>query len=431
MLRVPLLVSLISIVGVHEGHAGGAFDVVAYRVVIRPDILSHSIDGQTQIVVERRGPGDGEVSFGLNGLVVSEVLVDTKPQPIRIHDDRLDVAIPGELGADPVTLAVTYHGQPSQGLVFGPDYVRSTWGSNHWMICDERPGQRARFEIELIVPRDYEVVASGEPVAKRFESPSLTRHVWRQARPYPSYLFGFAAGRLTKASGAARKTRLEYFGIEDGPEALRRKFRDTARMLEFFEDRSGVSFPNPTYSQVLVPGSEAQEASSFSLIGKEFLDPILENPQEDWVIAHELAHQWWGNLLTCATWKDFWLNEGVTTFMVAAYKEKRWGKAAYAREMELSRKRYQKAIDAGFEVPLTFDGKYPSLGIKRSIVYSKGALFLDALRKEIGEKAFWSGLRAYTRACAGRSVESREFQDAMEKSAQRSLAAIFEKWVYG
>ena len=232
------------------------------------------------------------------------------------------------------------------------------------------------------------MVASGEPVAKRPESPSLARHVWRQDRPYPSYLFGFAAARFMKATGTARRTKLHYSGIEDGPAALRRKFRDTGRMLAFFEDRSGL-------------------------------------------IAHEVAHQWWGNLLTCATWKDFWLNEGVTTFMVAAYKEERWGKAAYPREMELWRARHQKAIDAGFDLPLTFDGEYPSLGIKRAVVYSKGALFLDALREEIGENAFRSGLRSYTRACTGRSVESRDFQDAMERSAKRSLTGMFERWVYG
>ena len=119
--------------------------------------------------------------------------------------------------------------------------------------------------------------------------------------------------------------------------------------------------------------------------------------------------------------------------MVAAYKEKRWGRAAYAREMDLARERYQRAVDAGFDVPLTFEGSYPTLGIKRAIVYSKGALFMDALRREIGEKAFWSGLRAYTRAGvrAAGSVESCDFQEAMEASAGRSLAGLFETWVYG
>jgi len=427
---LPLLACLLSSAAAAEADAP-ALRISAYRVSIRPDVESQSIEGETTVLVEGSGPGAGEMSFAVNGLVVTALRVGASPQPIRIEAGRLKIAIAGEPHAGPLTLTIRYHGRPSQGLVFGKDFVRSTWGSDHWMICDDSPGARARFEIEIVVPRDYRVVASGEPVRTWREPSHLSHHLWRQDRPYPSYLFGFAAGRFAKTSDTAGQTRLDYFGIEDGPDALRRKFRDTARMLAFFEDRAGVPFPNETYSQVLVPGSEAQEASSFSLIGKAELDPIVEDPHEDWVVAHELAHQWWGNLLTCATWKDFWLNEGITTFMVAAYKESRWGEAAYAHEMDLLRARHRKAVDTGFDVPLTFDGPYPSLAVKRAIVYSKGALFLDALRREIGEVAFWSGLRSYTRASAGRSVESRDFQVAMETSAKLSLTAIFETWVYG
>jgi aminopeptidase N len=82
------------------------------------------------------------------------------------------------------------------------------------------------------------------------------------------------------------------------------------------------------------------------------IEPILNNAQEDWVVAHELAHQWWRNLVTCADWSQFWLNEGVVVFMTAAWKEHKHGRAAYDREMELARRRLQFAKDAGFDKPL-------------------------------------------------------------------------------
>ena len=184
-----------------------------------------------------------------------------------------------------------------------------------------------------------------------------------------------------------------------------------------------------TYTQILVPNDEAQEKSAFAIIGNKLLDPILTDPQEDWIFVHELAHQWWGNLLTCKSWQHFWLNEGITVFMTAAYKEQRWGKEAYQREIDILKKRHQRAIDAGFDVPLTFNGEYPSLGIKRAIIYSKGALFMDALRTAMGEKRFWRGLKKYTQKYAYRSVETSDFQTVMEKANGKSLKSIFKNWV--
>jgi len=156
----------------------------------------------------------------------------------------------------------------------------------------------------------------------------------------------------------------------------------------------------------------------------------LRDPQEDWAIAHELAHQWWGNLVTCRDWTHFWLNEGLTSFMVAAWKEHRWGRAAYERELQVFARRRETAVKAGLDVPLTYPGPWPSLSVRRAITYSKAALFLDRLRSAMGEDAFWAGLRAYTRAHAGDIVESRNFQEAMEKAAGRGLGALFEEWVY-
>jgi aminopeptidase N len=184
------------------------------------------------------------------------------------------------------------------------------------------------------------------------------------------------------------------------------------------------------YTQVLVPGSEAQEASTLSFIGRDQLDPILDNPHEDWVIAHELAHQWWGNLITCKSWEHFWLNEGLAVFMTAAYKEVRWGRADYERELKLARNRRDNAVQARFDVPLAYDGVYPSLSIKRAITYSKAMLFLDALRAAMGEDAFWSGLAVYTRRHAGGVVESRDFERAMTEATDRNLAPLFDEWVY-
>jgi len=95
-------------------------------------------------------------------------------------------------------------------------------------------------------------------------------------------------------------------------------------MLDFFVEKAGRPLPRAFYRQVVVDGDAAQEMSSFSVLGRDQLDARLTDPTEDWLIAHEMAHQFWGNLVTCGDWSHFWLDEGLTVFMVAAYKERRW-----------------------------------------------------------------------------------------------------------
>jgi aminopeptidase N len=300
------------------------------------------------------------------------------------------------------------------------------------MICpQDRPGDKAAFTLALDLPPNMTSLGPGL-MTRQLTPNGLERHVWREDRPYSPFLFGFAAGRFTSAFLPAQGPVLAVLGAPGTGDAaqIERMFATTDEMLQFFQDKAGVPFPHSRYTQLLVKGQAAQEASHFSIIGTEIIEPILKDPQEDWVIAHELAHQWWGNLVTCADWSEFWLNEGVVVFMTAAWKEHKHGRAAYDREMELARKRLQFAKDSGFDKPLAWKGQYPDLRTRRAVQYSKGALFLDALRTEIGDAAFWSGLKLYTRRHAGSTVTSQDFQRAMEAAAQRDLAVIFHGWVY-
>jgi aminopeptidase N len=314
--------------------------------------------------------------------------------------------------------------------VFGEGTAYSNYFTCDWMVCDiDRPGDKATLRLDLILPAGKTSIASGIQAGRTSAGPGLERHRWIQDRPYSAYLFGFAAGFDRRIATRHEGVELVAAGaLSAGDMALR--LSDSDRMLDFFREKAGLPFPHRSYVQVVVPGGEAQEKSSFSLLGRSILDRRLEDPKEDWLIAHELAHQYWGNLVTCESWTDFWLNEGITTFMVAAWKEHRWGREAYDREMELSRARLARVRDTGLDVPLTYGGEYPSLGAKRAITYSKGALFMDALRRELGEKAFWTGLKRFTREFAGKSATSRDFQRAYQESSGRDLSALFEEWVF-
>ncbi len=405
-----------------------AFRIERYQVEIAPDLSTRTITGSTTFQLTLPAGSRAELRFPLEALTVDAVTAGGAAIAFTHEGGVLAFS----LSAGPARRAVTvrYHGVPARGLVWGARSVHTAFFSCGWMVCDQdRPGDRAPLALDVVAPRGLDVVASGREVSARALPDGRVRHAWRQDRPYPTYLFAFAVGAFTRVSLSSRSPGLDAVGQGVAPEQLARLFADTERMRAFFEEKAGVPLP-ARYTQVLVDGEEAQEASSLSFVGRSYLDPILEDPHEDWVVAHELAHQWWGNLVTCASWRHFWLNEGLTTFLVAAYKERRWGRADYDRELALARSRHQKAIDAGFDVPLAFAGAYPSLGMKRAIAYAKGALFLDALRRRLGERAFWAGIRRYTRAFAGRAVESPDLQRAMEAASGTDLSEPFATWVY-
>ncbi len=388
-----------------------------YALQLEPDIASRSLRGELRVTL-RPDDGDAQLRLALNGLHIDALAADGTTIAFTQDDDRLEARLPPHARE----LQLRYHGQPRRGLVFGAQHVYSAFDTCHWMPCIGDLLDAATLDLTLRLPAGFDSLSIGDRA-------DPAAHRWRQATPTALYLFGFAAGRFQSALEPG-EPRLRYLGVQDDPATLRRLFAPSKAMLAFFESRAGVPLPVPQYSQLLVPGGAAQEVASYSVIGHEMLDPIVQQPDEDWVIAHELAHQWWGNAITCASWSEFWLNEGLTVFMTAAWKQQRWGEAAYQRELTLARQRHQRAIDAGFDKPLAWAGDYPSLALSRAVRYSKGMLFMHALRQELGEAAFWDGLQRYTRAHVGRRVMSADLQRAMESAAGRSLAALFGRWVY-
>lgn len=209
------------------------------------------------------------------------------------------------------------------------------------------------------------------------------------------------------------------------------QFSTSLSRYTFLSAKAGMPLPVADYSQLLVEGDEAQEAATYSVLGSDALPRQPDDPSQDWAIVHELTHQWWGNLITCETLKDFWLNEGITTFMTAAWKQHRYGRAAYEAELNEARSRFEKARAMGFDKPLAWNGTYPTLGVRRAIQYSKGALFMAQLRVTLGDAAFWSGLRRYTRDHAGGTVTSIDLKRAMEEASGRDLRPLFAEWVFG
>lgn len=407
---------------------GEGFDVLGYALELTPDIANKSLTGRETIELRTTAEGVKRLSFSPNALTIESASLDGVAVTVSSGGETLDFDLPAPLvRGRTVRLKLAYHGAPARGLVATPTSLYTSYFACDWMVCLQNQfGDKARFALKLRVPGGMETLSIGDRTARRREADGTEVHTWQAPRPYSPYLFGFAVGRFTRAGS----DRLSYLSdVADAPE-LTRRFAETDKIVAFLSDKAGLPLPVKRYTQLLVEGEEAQEAATYSVLGRDALPTKANDPDEDWAIVHELAHQWWGNLVTCDTLRDFWLNEGITTFMTAAWKEHRYGRAAYEAELELARGKMARARAEGYDKPLAWSGKYPSLGVRRAVQYSKGALFMDELRRTLGDRAFWAGLRGYTRAHAGGTVTSIDFQRAMEKASGRSLGALFARWVY-
>ena len=223
---------------------------------------------------------------------------------------------------------------------------------------------------------------------------------------------------------------MRYLAEGFAPAELRRIFRDTLDMLAFYSDRAGVPYPDEVYTQALTVQGIGQEMSGFSVMPDAYGRAVLKEENATGLGAHELAHQWWGNQVTCRDWTHFWLNEGFATFMAAAYDEERFGREAYLRDIERARVRYEAVREAGGGRSLVFpEWNHPTAN-DRTIVYQKGAYVLHLLREQIGDDAFWAGIRRYTAAHAGGSVTTDDFKRSMEESSGLNFGAFFDTWVY-
>ncbi len=420
-----VVILLASFVG--HGSARMDADVLHYSATLEPDIAANSGKGSVLIRVSTMSTS---VEFDCGDLTVDAVKEAEAPLQFSVDNHRLRVSLPS--GKRVREIEITFHGTPRRGIRFFPDrqQVYTIFSTSQWMVCVDDPVDKATLTFKLILPANLTPIANGELTSQR-ELPNNKRvSEWRQKMAIPTYIFGFAAGPFQVVKEKHRNVELQYLATNYSESEVRRIFRDTPGMLEFFEDRAGVKYADRTYTQVLAAGGVEQEMSSFTALKEAYGKELLANEQDVWLEAHEFAHQWWGNMVTCRDWNHFWLNEGIATFMAAAYMEHRFGRAAYLREIDTYRANYEKVRAAGKDKSLVFPDWLRPTSEDRTLVYDKGAYVLHLLREEMGDRNFWNGLKLFTRRHFGKSVVTSDFVAAMEEANGKSLKDFFAKWVY-
>ncbi|PNS08673.1 M1 family metallopeptidase [Solilutibacter silvestris] len=415
------------------GTASVPFDVRHYQLLLQPELATRSVRGEERIDLDLLANGR-EIAFDAGALQVDEIRLRGRALQFRREDKRLIV----DLGVEqPVqrrlSLQIRYHGMPKFGLEFHPEAgeIYTIFSTSQWMVAVDAPSQRATLDLSVVLPNSWRAVGTGDAVLIHHLDRDHDVRRWRLTTPMPSYVYGFVAGDLERAALPENGVALDLLADAAHAQRARTVFAATADVLSFFAEKAGVPYPHRRYSQAVVVDTIGQELAGLSLLSDAYVDDAANGKRTVGLIAHETAHQWWGNAVTCRDWNEFWLNEGMATFMTAAYLQHHDGEAAYVEAVNGWRERIDALRAKGADKPLVFpDWNKPS-GDDRAVVYQKGAYFLHVLRGELGEKAFWQAIRDYTRAHMNASVQTRDLQQAMELASGRDLSALFNEWAYG
>ena len=431
-----LLLALVTLwmgVSCYAATAGEAsFDVLHYNIKLEPDIPNKTLTGNVSIRLMSNIDNLTSVEFECGDLSIDVVKQKEVTRPFTVKDHRLKVNVPPMKARDVIEVQIAYHGSPKRGIRFFPDnsQVYTIFSTSQWTVCVDAPDDKATLDFTLIVPSSLTPIANGRLVSKRSVDGSKTATTWEQKFAIPTYIFGFAIGPYRTITEKKNAVEFQYLVTSFTDDEARRIFRDTPDMLEFYESRAGVRYADKTYTQVLASGGVEQEMSSFTALNERYGKGVLANKQDLWLGAHEFAHQWWGNMVTCRDWNHFWLNEGIATFMAAAYMEHRFGRVAYMREIDSYRESYEKVRAAGKDKSLVFPDWLHPTSEDRSLVYDKGAYVMHLLREEMGDAAFWKGLKIFTKRYFGKSVVTADFENAMQEATEKSLKDFFAKWIY-
>lgn len=361
-----------------------------------------------------------------------------------VNDGKhLDIALPQELArGERLTVTVEYTcTDPERGLFFfgptkrQPDVPYQVWSqgetidNRHWIPLFDHPNERTTSELLITTDADQQVLSNGKRIAvRRNEDGSVTWH-WRQAEDHAPYLITLVVGQFAITKQSWRGRPVEYWVPPDRKDDTMRSFSNTLRMLDFFSDRIGVEYPWDKYTQVVVEQFSfgGMENTSATTLNERTLhdERAHLDYSSDGLVSHEMAHQWFGDLLTCRDWAHVWLNEGFASYFQALWTEESLGRDEFLYDM---RGKAKGAIDGGRKFPIVhraYEGPWQQFDAR---AYPKGAWVLHMIRRRLGDELWWKSIKHYVETNAHKAVETVDLRKAIEETTGVSFERFFYDW---
>jgi aminopeptidase N len=410
------------------------FDVTHYDISVTIDHLKKLLSGD--VTISGRALSDlNKLTFNLydNLIIDSAFLGD---QRIKFSRDDRHISI-GRITIkkdDTISVRIIYHGTPKRlgfaSFVFGeinniplvhtfnePQYAST------WLPCDDDPADKAMLDISISADSQMVSVSNGILTVVTSREDQRTYH-YKTLYPIATYLICFYSSRYASfsekyISSSGDTMPIEYYVVPKHLSAAKKDFSGQDKIIKIFSSLFGeYPFIKEKYgiAEFLWMNGAMEHQT---MIGVSTTMITGERYYTD-VLAHELAHHWWGNAVSPASWKDIWLNEGFASYSEALYEEQLLGQKGLNDKMDEFR--YFTENDSLYA---------PSKDIFSSMVYHKGAWALHMLRTEVGDSAFFRILRTYFETYKYKNASTQDFIDICEQVSGKHLSKFFEQWLYG
>ena len=367
------------------------------------------------------------------GMQVRSVSEDGRAVPYRHTDDILRLRPSPLAEGQTRTFRIRYAGAPADGLIIGTNQHgdRTFFGDNwpnrarHWLPVVDHLSDKAPVEFRVTAPAKYEVVSNGALVRDSTSGGTRYTH-WRSDVPLPPKVMVIGVADFA----------VDTAGTVDGvpvqswvyPEDRRVGFEDLGQappILRFFEENLGP-YPYEKLANVQSTTRYGGMENAASIFYSE--QAVADGEDSTPLLAHEIAHQWFGNTVTEADWPHLWLSEGVATYLTGLYLEHARGEAALRRYMDRARPQTVRFHEQNPDAPLVDTTFSDPTELLNTNPYQKGAWVLHMLRREVGTDTFWAGLRAYYERYRNGNASTRDFRAVMEDVSGQNLHAFFEQW---
>ena len=411
-------------------------DILHYRIQLDIGESGEAIRGEATILAEMLADGREALPLDLVALTVERVTVDGESADFEHRDGRLSIPLGnGHTAGDTVAVAVIYYGEPTDGLFIQKNKFgdRSVFADNwpnrarHWFPGVDHPYDKATVEFIVTAPAAYDVIANGRLLETRAVSPERKRTHWKTDAPIPTYCMVIGAARFSIVRpGSWQGIPVSYYLFPEDRDAGSTDFSRSTDMLAYY---TGLIGPYPYAKLALVQsstrfgGMENASAIFFSEKG------ITGTKRNEAVVAHEIAHQWFGDSVTESDWHHLWLSEGFATYFGALFFEEADGDERFQEMLARSRARYFDA-NRRDPAPIFNPGITNLFDLLNAYNYSKGGLVLHMLRGLMGDEAFFEGIRRFYRKHRDQTVLTGDFQAVMESQAGRKLDWFFDQWIY-
>jgi len=411
------------------------------------DIPRQSFQGSCQITLTPIRQGISSLTLDAVDLNINSVFIEGISQPFDYDRSLLTIHLLQPTTDKPIILTINYQvNQPQRGLYFigpdeyYPDKPMQVWtqgedeDSRFWFPCFDYPGQLTTSEIRVKIPQPYIAISNGELISVATVGEDRIYH-WSQKQIHPTYLMTLAVGDFAELCDSWNGVPVTYYVEKGREEEGQRSMGKTPRMIEFFSQKFGYPYPYPKYAQVCVDDfifGGMENTSTTILTDRCLIDQraSIDHTWTESLVAHELAHQWFGDLVVIKHWSHAWIKEGMASYSEVLWTESEYGKAAASYYLLGEARSYLEEDTSRYRRPIVTHVYREAIELYDRHLYEKGACVYHMIRSILGEDLFGKAIQTFVRDNAHKTVETVDLLRAIEKATGYNLLFLFDQYVY-